>query len=352
MQCSGNGSCSCSCLSICLFTCKLGNKAILQGFFHFRRWHHQNRSNSARLPQFSKLTTSKTKQFCETSSIFEVDNIKNEAILRDLLQKWNIECRADGLVPMRFAIFSFHRSIAPATNQWCQIIRSAAPVTQNHLSKPDNLTRQKATSLRKSAAWPPNISAAPAMRNASLQILFKSPRPANIFESATKPSRFPHFWQGAKSLAPATRHDIWTSKSGPGPWVFGHFWLGNVLRATMACTFSTFQLLKVLRCWGVLYILTSTCASRQNCVQFFISHLARWLRTRRCSDPTARNSGDNSLEKNTVIRDFSTFSPTCIFFLLTLSLLWSSFFFPLIVYSYGMIVMNFNLSWSFSIAIC
>ena len=33
------------------------------------------------------------------------------------------------------------------------------------------------------------------------------------------------------------------------------FWLGNVLRATTACTFSTSQLLKALRSWGVLYIL-------------------------------------------------------------------------------------------------
>ena len=38
---------------------------------------------SRRLLHFSKLTTSKTKQFCETSSFFEVDHIKNEAILRD-----------------------------------------------------------------------------------------------------------------------------------------------------------------------------------------------------------------------------------------------------------------------------
>ena len=34
---------------------------------HFWTWQHQKRSNSARLPHFSKLTTSKTKQFCETS---------------------------------------------------------------------------------------------------------------------------------------------------------------------------------------------------------------------------------------------------------------------------------------------
>jgi len=61
-------------------------------------------------PKFLNLTTSKTKQFCETSSIFELDNIQNEAILRDFLQKWKVECRADGLVPMRFAIFPFHLS--------------------------------------------------------------------------------------------------------------------------------------------------------------------------------------------------------------------------------------------------
>ena len=29
--------------------------------------------------------------------MFEVDNIKNEAILRDFFQKWKVECRADGL---------------------------------------------------------------------------------------------------------------------------------------------------------------------------------------------------------------------------------------------------------------
>ena len=41
---------------------------------------------------------------------FEVGNIKNEAILRDPLQKWKVECRADGLVPVRFAIFPVHVS--------------------------------------------------------------------------------------------------------------------------------------------------------------------------------------------------------------------------------------------------
>ena len=146
--------------------------------------------------------------------------------------------------------------------------------------------------------------------------------------------------------------DIWTSKSGPRPSVFNTFdfkmcfapqrralfrhlnfqkcsengvfctfSLRNVLRATTACTFSTSQLPKVVRPWCVLYILTCKCASRHNGVHFFISHLASWLRTRRFSEPTFRPSGATNHWKNTVFRDFPTFSRICIFFLLTLSLL-------------------------------
>ena len=94
-----------------------------------------------------------------------------------------------------------------------------------------------------------------------------------------------------------------------------------MLRATTACTFSTSQLPKVVRQRCVLYILTSKCASRHNSVQFFISHLASWLRTCRFSEPTFRPSGATNHWKNTVFRDFPTFSRICIFFLMTLSLL-------------------------------
>ena len=115
------------------------------------------------------------------------------------------------------------------------------------------------------------------------------------------------------------RHLNFQKWSEPG--VFCTFWLGNVLRATTACTFSTSQLPKVVREWCVLYILTSKCASRHNGVQLFISHLASWLRTRRFSEPTFRPSGATNHWKNTVFRDFPTFSRICIFFLLILSLL-------------------------------
>jgi hypothetical protein len=56
------------------------------------------------------LTTSKAKEFCETSSIFEVAKSENEAILGDFPQEWTVECTTDGLVPMRFAICPPHLS--------------------------------------------------------------------------------------------------------------------------------------------------------------------------------------------------------------------------------------------------
>ena len=115
--------------------------------------------------------------------------------------------------------------------------------------------------------------------------------------------------------------------SGAG--VFCTCWLRNVLRATTACTFSTSQLQKVVWDCGFLTLLTWKCASRLNGVQFFISHLARWLRTRRFSEPTFRPSGaTNHWKKHSEswLSYLFAFSRTCIFLLLTLSLLWSSHF--------------------------
>ena len=102
--------------------------------------------------------------------------------------------------------------------------------------------------------------------------------------------------------------------------VFLAFSLANVLRATTGVHFFDISTSKSVRTWCALYILTWKCASRHNGVQYFISHLASWLRTRRFSEPTFRPSRSTNHWKNTVFRDFPTFSRTWIFFLLTLSL--------------------------------
>ena len=86
------------------------NEAILETSSIFELDNVKNETILRDLFMFSNLTTSITKQFWETSLIVGVDNIKNDTILRDFLQKWKVECSADGLVPMRFAIFPLHLS--------------------------------------------------------------------------------------------------------------------------------------------------------------------------------------------------------------------------------------------------
>ena len=129
----------------------------------------------------------------------------------------------------------------------------------------------------------------------------------------------------------ASRHngvhffDMSTSKSGPTLVCFLHVGLNMCFAPQRRPQFSTSQLRKVLWTWCVLHILTSKCASRHN------FHLSSPQMARHpplyCSEPTFRPSGATNHWKNTVFRNFPTFSRTCIFCLLALSLLWSSFFF-------------------------
>ena len=187
-------------------------------------------------------------------------------------------------------------------------------------------------------------------------------------------------------FAPQRRALFWhlNLQKWRGHVLFCPFSLRNVLGATTACTFSTSQLPKVVRGWGVLYILISKCASCHNVVHFFdiatsksgprmvcfvhfdlemcfapqrralFRHLSfqKWSETQvlctfslqnllrattACnfssliwpagSAPAAWASllfdppEPQIIGKNRVFRDFPTFSRICIFFLLTLSLL-------------------------------
>ena len=103
--------------------------------------------------------------------------------------------------------------------------------------------------------------------------------------------------------------------------VFCTFWLQNVLFATAACIFTTGEQQKVLRTWRVLYIFTSKCGFRHSGVQFLISPLSSYLRTRRFNRPTFGLTRQTNHWKNTAFRDFSNIWRGCIFFLLTFWLL-------------------------------
>ena len=132
----------------------------------------------------------------------------------------------------------------------------------------------------------------------------------------------------------ASRHngvhffDITTSKSAPNPSVFYTFDFEVCFAPQLRALFRhlNFQSGPNMWCFNIL-TLASKCASHHNSVQFFISHLASWLRTHRFSEPTFRPSGATNHCKNAVFRAFLTFSRTWIFFLLRLALFWSSSFF-------------------------
>ena len=102
--------------------------------------------------QKGKLTGPKRSNFVRLPSSVEIHTRSKTKHLRDLLQKmqrWRPRANA-------FCDFSTSpvQSTVPATEKWGQVIRSAAPVMQNHLSKPEELMLQNATPLRKSAPWP------------------------------------------------------------------------------------------------------------------------------------------------------------------------------------------------------
>ena len=151
---------------------------------------------------------------------------------------------------MRFAIFPLHlsKTTAPAMKKSCQVIRSAAPVTQNHIPQTEDPMLQNATPLRKSAPGPPNSSdehvscTAPATENASLQILFKCPTPAMFLEMLQNMLQNPHVLLTCDKVQ-------------------------NPLRLPRE---STSERPKVLRTPQFFFaLLTSKCASRHNGVHFF-----------------------------------------------------------------------------------
>ena len=111
--------------------------------------------------------------------------------------------------------------------------------------------------------------------------------------------------------------DISASKSGPSMVCFVHFDFEMCFAPQRRALFRHLSCQK----WSGPGASSAKCASRHDGVQFFISHLASRLRTRRFSEPTFRPSGATNHWKNTVNRDFPTFSRTWIFFLLLFSLL-------------------------------
>ena len=168
----------------------------------------------------------------------------------------------------------------------------------------------------------------------------------------------------------ASRHDrahffcIRTSKSDPMHVVSSTFLLPNcaprhnavhmfiisISRPSIFFTFFTSKNASRHSGAGFFDIAISKNASKLRC--FVFSDLEMCLapqrratfQTSRFSEPTFRPSGATNHWKNVAFRDFSTFSRTCIFFLLILSLVLSSFIFLLSSFSFLLFSFFFLLS--------
>ena len=175
---------------------------------------------------------------------FRVDNIKSETILRDFLQKWKVESRADGLVPMRFAIFPLHLSkvlrlprksearsyevllsrkiIFPKLKTWCSKMQ---PLSGNQ--RPDRLT---------------------SLMNMSL--VLRLPRKMCLCRSSSNVHACHRFWKCYKTVTFLLTFDK----------------VHNPLRLPRK---TTSERPKVLRAPQFFALLTSKCASHHNGVHFF-----------------------------------------------------------------------------------
>ena len=124
-------------------------------------------------------------------------------------------------------------------------MRSAAPVTQNHLSKPAHLILQNSTPLRKSAPWPPNISHEHVFCTA-----LRLPRKMHLCRSSSNVPCLPWFLEMLQNP-----HVLLTCEE-----------VHNPLRLPRE---TTSEPPKLVRTPSVFNILTLKCASRHNGVHFF-----------------------------------------------------------------------------------
>ena len=207
----------------------------------------------------------KTQQFCELSSIFELDNIQNEAILQDFLNVWSWQHKKQSnsaRLPSKMASYQ------------C-VLRFSSPCLQSNYCACHEKVRPGHTkccachaksSCSKMQPISGNLRPDLLISLMNMSLVLRLPCEMHLFRSSSNAPRLPLFWTCYKTFTlcslltrctiPCTchaeRHLNVQKCSVPVPVSFLHFWLWNVLRATTACTFSTSQLPKVVRAWRAL----------------------------------------------------------------------------------------------------
>ena len=207
----------------------------------FRRWQHQKRSNSARLP--SKME-SWVQSWRPRANVFCDFPVHLPKLLR-------LPRKSDA---RSYEVLHLSRKIISANLKiWCSKMQ---PLLGNQ--RPDLLTALMKMSLVLRLPRKRHLcrSSANAPRLPWFLEMLQNPHVLLTFDKVHNPLRLPRETTSKrpKVVRPPGAFNILTSKCAC---------------ATTACTFSKSQLPKVVRAWCALCILTSKCASRHNRVHFF-----------------------------------------------------------------------------------
>ena len=225
-----------------------------------------------------KLWSSKTKLLCETSFKNEALKIKNEAFLRDFLQKWSFEALPSKMKlwtskTKHFCETSFKNDMFTGhlTSEFQYVLTIFKWMLQKYCACHEKVEPRHTKSCNCHAKWSlqsntsvtwnlqpfhgfsvggfkqrhhkaRNHCACHAKRIVSepLQI----PHACQRFCNPHKLLRLPRILKRIEIPAPAARKALWTSKSGPRPWCFNDFDFQIALARRRGANFADFNFQK------------------------------------------------------------------------------------------------------------
>ena len=265
---------------------KLKNEAFARDFLQKWSFEDQKRNIFARLPSKMKLWSSKTKLLCETSFKNEALKTKNEAFLRDFLQKWSFETQkrsSSARLPSKMKLWRSktkhfcesslknEKLTGHFTSEFQNVLTIFKWMLQKYCACHEKVEPRHTNSCNCHAKWSlqSNTSVtwnlqpfhgfsvggfkhrhhkarnhrachAKCIVSEPLQI----PHACQRFCNPHKLLRLPRILKRIEIPAPATRKPLWTSKSGPRPWCFNDFDFQIVLARKRGTNFADFNFQK------------------------------------------------------------------------------------------------------------
>ena len=210
------------------------NEAFLRDFLQKWSFEAQKRSFCTRLPSKMKLRTSKTKHFCETS-------FKNDMLTARLTSELQYVLAIFKWMLQKYC--ACHEKVEPRHTKSCNChakgsLQSNTSVTWN--LQPFHGFCVRGLNHRHRKARNPCPCHAKRIVSEPLQIPHACQRFCNPHELL----RLPRILKPIEIPAPATRKALWTSKSGPRPWCFNDFDIQIVLARRRGANFVDFNFQK------------------------------------------------------------------------------------------------------------